>query len=116
MPMLPIPVISYAHDAVYFSIINPNFAGEWTGGRELKIHLGYEAYVVPDASGTASNSTAPCQELFSCITLLDGGVRTEAFAVLSSSGSAPVRAPERPPAVTATLVAPQVGAVVDKRV
>eukprot|EP00903_Cladosiphon_okamuranus_P018201 g16743.t2 len=81
---------------------------EWTGGRELKIHLGYEAYIIPDTSYTDANSTVPCQDLLSCITLLEGGVRTEAFAVLSSAGSIAVMPPENPPAVTAILVAPQV--------
>eukprot|EP00752_Nemacystus_decipiens_P006049 g5460.t1 len=60
---------------------------EWTDGRELRIHLGYEAYIEPGTSHTAANSSAPCQELLSCITLLDGGVRTEAFAVVGLCGS-----------------------------
>lgn len=83
-------------------------AGEWTGERELKIDLGYQAYIIPDKSVIAANAATPCQELLSCITLLDGGVRTEAFAIVSSSGSTAVMAPENPPPVTAMLVAPQV--------
>eukprot|EP00752_Nemacystus_decipiens_P011504 g10216.t1 len=75
---------------------------EWTGERELTIRPGYEAYVLP---GLGSN--ASCTGPTSCITLVDGGVRTEAFAKLSSSGSRPVLAPANPPAVAAVLVAPQ---------
>lgn len=77
--------------------------GEWTGARELTITLGYEAYIVPEPISNAS-----CTSEFSCITLMDGGVRTEAFAVLSSSGSTPVLAPANPVLVSAVLVAPQV--------
>lgn len=77
--------------------------GEWTGERELTIYPGYEAYVVPEPSTNVS-----CTGPTSCITLMEGGVRTEAFAVLSSSGSRPVMAPANPPVVAAVLVAPQV--------
>lgn len=87
----------------------PSSAGEWTAGRELKIALGYEAYIIADTRDAGANSTAFCQEFIACITLLDGGVKMEPFAVLSSSGSTPIKAPENPPAVTAVLVAPQVG-------
>ena len=77
--------------------------GEWTGARELTVRLGYEAYVVPGPTYNAS-----CTSPSSCITLKDGGVRTEAFALLSSSGSTSVLAPSNPPLVSAVLVAPQV--------
>ncbi|CAM9462230.1 unnamed protein product [Ectocarpus sp. 4 AP-2014] len=75
---------------------------EWTGERELTIGLGYDATVEPDTGSGVS-----CLSQASCISLLDGGVRTEALAVLSSEGSTPVLAPEHPPTVSAVLVAPQ---------
>eukprot|EP00903_Cladosiphon_okamuranus_P005952 g5878.t1 len=78
---------------------------EWTDARELTIRLGYDAYVMPEPLSNASSS---CVSPFSCITLMDGGVRTEASAVLSSSGSTPILAPANPPLVSAVLVAPQV--------
>lgn len=77
--------------------------GEWTGERELTLRPGYQAYIVPEPSSNTS-----CTGPTSCITLADGGVRTEAFAVLFSSGSTPVEAPANPPAVSAVLIAPQV--------
>ncbi|CAM9646533.1 unnamed protein product [Scytosiphon promiscuus] len=77
-------------------------ACEWTGERELSIVLGYDAYVVP-AAGAGGSCVSP----LSCITLKEGGITTEAFAILSSAGSTPVLAPENPPAVSAVLVAPQ---------
>lgn len=76
---------------------------EWTGARELTIRTGYGAYIVPEPTANAA-----CTGLPSCITLVDGGVTTEAFALLSSAGSRPVLAPANPQTVTAVLVAPQV--------
>lgn len=61
----------------------------------------------PDVAAADSGATA-CTVDESCITLLDGGVRTEALAVLFSSGSTPALGPDQPPEVSASLVAPQV--------
>lgn len=77
--------------------------GEWTGERELSVVPGYDAYVVPDA-----NSSGSCSSPLSCIALLEGGITTEAFAMLSSVGATPVLAPDNPLAVSTVLVAPQV--------
>lgn len=55
-----------------------------------------------------SESTTTCSGEKSCITLREGGIRTEASAVLSSSGSTPILAPDQPLGVTAVLIAPQV--------
>ncbi|CAM9281097.1 unnamed protein product, partial [Ectocarpus sp. 8 AP-2014] len=82
--------------------IGERAACEWTGERALTIALGYGAIVEADTGSGVS-----CLRQASCISLLDGGVRTEALAVLSSEGSTPVLAPENPPAVSAVLVAPQ---------
>lgn len=82
----------------------PNDAlGEWTGGRELQVTLGYGALAIPDetSSTTCSNESS--------IVLRDGGVRTEASAVLSSTGCTPMLFPNNPPVATAVLVGPQVG-------
>ena len=65
----------------------------------------------PDVSVAVGDDTACTTTESSCMTLLDGGIRTEAFAVLSSSGSAPVLGPDQPLEVSAALVAPQVTAV-----
>lgn len=82
----------------------PNDApGEWTGGRELQVTLGYGAFAIPDET----SSTACSNE--SSIVLRGGGVRTEASAVLSSTGCTPILFPNNPPAATAVLVGPQVG-------
>ncbi|CAM9342946.1 unnamed protein product, partial [Ectocarpus sp. 12 AP-2014] len=89
-------------DASSIATIGEGAACEWTGGRELTIALGYDAIVKPDTGSGVS-----CLSQASCISLLDGGVRTEALAVLSSEGSTPVLAPEHPPTVSAVLVAPQ---------
>lgn len=78
------------------------YSGEWTGQRELTVWIGFSAVVVPDSV------SATCSGDKSCITLLEGGIRTEAFAVLSSSGSTPVLAPHQPQGVSAVLIAPQV--------
>ncbi|CAM9935318.1 unnamed protein product [Scytosiphon promiscuus] len=75
---------------------------EWTERRELSIVPGHDAYVVPDKGHGGA-----CASSVSCITLLDGGITTEAFAILSSVGSTPVLVPDSPPAVSAVLVAPQ---------
>lgn len=69
----------------------------------MTIGLGYDAIVEPDTGSGVS-----CLSQASCISLLNGGVRTEALAVLSSEGSTPVLAPENPPRVSTVLVAPQV--------
>ncbi|CBJ29756.1 conserved unknown protein [Ectocarpus siliculosus] len=89
-------------NASSIATIGEGAACEWTGERELTIALGYDAIVKPDTGSGVS-----CLSQASCISLLDGGVRTEALAVLSSEGSTPVLAPENPPAVSAVLVAPQ---------
>lgn len=89
------------------SLTQLHVSGKWTNERELTIRLGYGAYVTAETLPTSS--TSACSGPTSCITLLDGGVRTEAFAVLSSVGSTAVMLPEIVPAVTAVLVAPQVG-------
>ncbi|CBJ26947.1 conserved unknown protein [Ectocarpus siliculosus] len=52
-------------------------------------------------------STSSCTTDESCIVLKDGGVRAEAFAVLSSEGSVPVFSPDNPTTVSAVLVAPE---------
>lgn len=44
----------------------------------------------------------------SSITLLDGGVRTQALALLSTSGCTPILPPDNPVAASAGLSAPQV--------
>ncbi|CAM9220320.1 unnamed protein product [Ectocarpus sp. 12 AP-2014] len=90
-------------NASSIATIGEGAACEWTGGRELTIALGYDAIVEADTGSGVS-----CLSQASCISLLDGGVRTEALAVLSSEGSTPVLAPENPPAVSAVLVAPQI--------
>lgn len=77
-------------------------SGEWTDPREMTVTVGLS----PDVS--AAHSGTACTTDESCITLLDGGVRNEAFAVLSSSGSTPVLGPDQPPEVSAALTAPQV--------
>ncbi|CAM9232606.1 unnamed protein product [Ectocarpus sp. 6 AP-2014] len=56
---------------------------------------------------TTMVSTSSCTTDESCIVLKDGGVRAEAFAVLSSEGSVPVLPPDNPTTVSAVLVAPQ---------
>ncbi|CAM9247691.1 unnamed protein product, partial [Ectocarpus sp. 12 AP-2014] len=89
-------------DASSIATIGEGAVCEWTGGRDLTIALGYDAIVEPDTGSGVS-----CLSQASCISLLDGGVRTEALAVLSSEGSTPVLAPEHPPTVSAVLVAPQ---------
>ncbi|CAM9236501.1 unnamed protein product [Ectocarpus fasciculatus] len=82
---------------------------EWTGQRELTVFLGWDASVVAEstAATTTMVSTSSCTTDESCIVLKDGGVRAEAFAVLSSEGSVPVLAPDNPSTVSAVLVAPQ---------
>ncbi|CAM9178731.1 unnamed protein product [Ectocarpus fasciculatus] len=89
-------------NASSITAIGKGAACEWTGERELTIGLGYDAIVEPDTGSGVS-----CLSQVSCISLLDGGVRTEALAVLSSEGSTPVLAPENPPRVSTVLVAPQ---------
>lgn len=85
------------------SSFNDNLSpGEWVGNRKLNIGVGLGAVVVP-----ASSLTTGCGNQ-SSITLLDGGVRTEAFAVLSSSGCTALLPPDDPTATSAVLVAPQV--------
>lgn len=74
------------------------FLGEWIGHRELDVSLGYGALAVP-ATTCGKHSS---------ITLLAGGVRTEALAVLSSSGCTPILSPDNPAAVSVVLVAPEV--------
>lgn len=76
--------------------------GQWKDDRELDVNLGLGATVVPETA-----STTACRNS-SSIALLDGGIRTEAFAVMSSSGCVPILAPYNPPDVSAVLVAPQV--------
>lgn len=66
------------------------------------MRIGSEPVVVADSVSTT------CSGEESCIILREGGVRTEAFAVLSSTGSTPILAPDEPQAVSAVLVAPQV--------
>ncbi len=78
-------------------------SGQWTGQRELTVFVGHDPDVV---AATSSNSSCTDEEW--CITLADGGVRSEAFAVLFSEGSTPLSAPDEPPAVSAALFAPQV--------
>lgn len=76
--------------------------GEWTGEYELDIALGWAAFAVPDMSPSEmcdSNSS---------LTLLDGGVRTEAFAILSSEGCTPILIPDNAAEARAVLAAPQV--------
>ncbi|CAM9229815.1 unnamed protein product, partial [Ectocarpus fasciculatus] len=82
---------------------------EWTGQRELTVFLGPDASVVAESSAATTTmvSTSSCTTDESCIALKDGGVRAEAFAVLSSEGSVPVLAPDNPSTVSAVLVAPQ---------
>ncbi|CAM9093541.1 unnamed protein product, partial [Hapterophycus canaliculatus] len=75
---------------------------EWIGERELSVVLGNNAYVVPD-----EETTETCASPISCITLLEGGIKTEAFAILSSVGSTQVLPPDNPPGVSAVLIAPQ---------
>ncbi|CAN0146388.1 unnamed protein product, partial [Pylaiella littoralis] len=58
-------------------------------------------------SNSSTLMTASCTSDKSCITLLHGGVRTTANAVLSSVGSTPVLAPDNPSTVSAVLIAPQ---------
>ena len=77
-------------------------SGEWTGDRELDVSLGYGTLAVP-----ATSSVTGCGN-YSSVALLDGGVRTEAFAVLSSSGCTPILSPDNPAAVSVVLVAPEV--------
>ncbi len=95
-------------------LARPSIEGEWTGPRELEISLGFDAFVVSAELGAdTSNSSASLCDTTSnqqsyCVTLLDGGVRTEAFALVSSSGSTPVLPATNPLAVSAVLIAPQV--------
>ncbi len=78
--------------------------GQWTGQRELTVTVGLDPAVA-----VAANGTSPCTNgAESCITLAEGGVRSEAFAVLFSVGSTALSAPDEPPAVSAALFAPQV--------
>lgn len=71
--------------------------------------VGLDALIVPDGIISAPTPIqGSCTSDDSCVTLLDGGVRTAPYAVLSSVGSTPVLAPDYPPAVSAVLVAPQV--------
>lgn len=91
-------------DTAFPTPLNAPIAGEWTGQREITVTVG----LYPDVAAAAENGTACTTSESSCIALLDGGVRTEALAVLSASGSTPVLGPDRPPEVSATLVAPQV--------
>ena len=79
-------------------------SGEWVGNRELNIDIGLGAVAVP-AMNTSSD--AGCENR-SSITLVDGGVRTEASAVLSSSGCTAILPPDNPATTSAVLVAPQV--------
>lgn len=88
--------------STYPILMHDNATGEWTGDYELDISLGWAAFAVPDVSLTSTCSRN------SSITLLDGGVRTEAFAVLSSEGCAPILIPDNPAQARAVLVAPQV--------
>ena len=74
------------------------------GNRELNIGVGIGAVAVPAMN---TSLEAGCEAL-SSITLLDGGVRTEAFAILSSSGCTAILPPTYPAATSAVLVAPQV--------
>ncbi|CBJ26945.1 conserved unknown protein [Ectocarpus siliculosus] len=82
---------------------------EWTSHRELTVFLGSDASVVAESSDATTTmvSTSSCTTDESCIVLKDGGVRAEAFAVLSSEGSVPVLPPDNPSTVSAVLVAPQ---------
>lgn len=79
-----------------------NAPGKWTGDYELDIALGRAASAVPDMSPSTACSSN------SSITLLDGGVRTEAFALLSSEGCTPILIPDNPAQARAVLAAPQV--------
>lgn len=79
--------------------------GEWTSQWELSVYLGADASVEAE---TTTFPTTSCTSDQSCITILDGGVRTVANAVLSSVGSTPVLTADNPPSVSAMLVAPQV--------
>ncbi|CAM9766978.1 unnamed protein product, partial [Ectocarpus sp. 12 AP-2014] len=82
---------------------------EWTSQRELTVILGSDASVVAESSAATTTmvSTSSCTTDESCIVLKDGGVRAEAFAILSSEGSVPVLPPDNPSKVSAVLVAPQ---------
>ncbi|CAM9232454.1 unnamed protein product [Ectocarpus sp. 6 AP-2014] len=82
---------------------------EWTSHRELTVILGSDASVVAESSSATTTmvSTSSCTTDESCIVLKDGGVRAEAYAVLSSEGSVPVLPPDNPSKASAVLVAPQ---------
>eukprot|EP00903_Cladosiphon_okamuranus_P012876 g12026.t1 len=88
--------------AATVAVIGNGAECEWTGLRELTVRIGFDPVAVADSS---MNKT--CSGENSCITLLEGGVRTEAFAVLSSSGSTPILGPVQPARISAVLVAPQ---------
>ncbi|CAB1100233.1 unnamed protein product [Ectocarpus sp. CCAP 1310/34] len=77
--------------------------------RELTVLLGSDASVVAESSAATTTmvSTSSCTTEESCIVLKDGGVRAEAFAILSSEGSVPVLPPDNPTKALAVLVAPQ---------
>lgn len=83
-------------------VVGSSLTGEWTSQRELTVWVGIDPAVVADSESMT------CSGEKSCITLLEGGIRTEAFAVLSSSGWTPILAPDQAPGVSAVLVAPQV--------
>ncbi|CAM9102892.1 unnamed protein product [Laminaria digitata] len=88
-------------DTASVEILGDAATCEWVGIRELNIVVGHGAIAVPDTSLMGGCGTQ------SSITLLDGGVRTEAFAVLSSSGCTEILPPDYPAPTSAVLVAPQ---------
>lgn len=89
---------------IVLSSFSPKPSGEWTGERDLAIAVGINAVITADNGSATTCSTAE-----SCVSLADGAVRTEAFAVLSSAGSTPVVPPDNPVAVSAVVFSPQVG-------
>lgn len=99
------PVSNRTPPAVSLAVSN---VGEWTGQRELIVAVGAGAPVMPDNRSHSTPTNSSCTSHESCISLKDGGVRTTAYAVLSSSGSTPILAPDNPPTVSAVLGAPQV--------
>lgn len=76
--------------------------GEWLDDYQLEVVLGQDAFIVPDTMPSIT-----CRKN-SSITLLEGGIRTEALAVLSSTGCTPVLSPDNPVPAAAVLIAPQV--------
>ncbi|CAM9119700.1 unnamed protein product, partial [Laminaria digitata] len=86
-------------DAASVEILGDGATCEWIGDRELDVSLGYGTLAVPATTSDCGN--------YSSITLMAGGVRTEALAVLSSSGCTPILPPDNPTAVSVVLVAPE---------